>query len=125
MGRYYTGDIEGKFWFGVQDSTDAKFFGGEEIEPNFVEYYFSPDDLSSIVKGIKKCKEELGEFKAKIDQFFNSIKGGYTDEQLSGALKLSATETHQKLEWYARLELGEKIHKCVKENKSCSFQAEL
>ena len=32
MGRYYTGDIEGKFWFGVQDSDDACHFGGSEIE---------------------------------------------------------------------------------------------
>ena len=30
MGRYYHGDIEGKFWFGVQDSRDAEHFGGEE-----------------------------------------------------------------------------------------------
>ena len=27
MGRYYQGDIEGKFWFGIQSSTDANFFG--------------------------------------------------------------------------------------------------
>ena len=27
MGRYYNGDIEGKFWFGVQSSDDADFFG--------------------------------------------------------------------------------------------------
>lgn len=25
MGRYYNGDIEGKFWFGVQSSNDADF----------------------------------------------------------------------------------------------------
>jgi len=27
MGRYYTGDIEGKFWFGTQSSDDATHFG--------------------------------------------------------------------------------------------------
>ena len=27
MGRYYRGDIEGKFLFGVQESNDADFFG--------------------------------------------------------------------------------------------------
>jgi hypothetical protein len=27
MGRYYNGDIEGKFWVGIQPSTDADFFG--------------------------------------------------------------------------------------------------
>ena len=29
MGRYYHGDIEGKFWFAVQSSQDADFFGSE------------------------------------------------------------------------------------------------
>ena len=24
MGRFYNGDIEGKFWFGIQDSDDVK-----------------------------------------------------------------------------------------------------
>ena len=34
MGRYYSGDIEGKFWFAVQDSDDADHFGieGEVLE---------------------------------------------------------------------------------------------
>ena len=27
MGRYYTGDIEGKFWFGIQSSNSADRFG--------------------------------------------------------------------------------------------------
>jgi hypothetical protein len=34
MGRHYSGDIEGKFWFGVQSSDDASLFGGETSEPN-------------------------------------------------------------------------------------------
>ena len=29
MGRFYNGDIEGKFWFGVQESNDADHFGVE------------------------------------------------------------------------------------------------
>jgi hypothetical protein len=27
MGRYYSGDIQGKFWFAVQSSDDASAFG--------------------------------------------------------------------------------------------------
>ena len=30
MGRYYSGMIAGKFWFGVQSSNDAENFGGSE-----------------------------------------------------------------------------------------------
>ena len=56
MGRYYTGDIEGKFWFGVQDSTDADYFGVQG-EPRFYHYYFDTDDLPKIKEGIKKCKD--------------------------------------------------------------------
>lgn len=38
MGRYYDGDIEGKFWFGVQSSDDGEHFGSEECESNVIEY---------------------------------------------------------------------------------------
>jgi len=31
MGRYYTGDIGGKFWFGTQSSDDATHFGVDPI----------------------------------------------------------------------------------------------
>ena len=37
MGRYYEGDIEGKFWFGVQSSDDADFFGCEGRPPSVLE----------------------------------------------------------------------------------------
>ena len=33
MGRYYYGDIQGKFWFGVQSSDDASYFG---VEPEYL-----------------------------------------------------------------------------------------
>ena len=29
MGRYYSGSISGKFWFGIQNSTDARNIGGK------------------------------------------------------------------------------------------------
>ena len=53
MGRYYQGDIEGKFWFGVQDSEDADFFGCEG-EARFLTYSFSTEDLPNIEKGLVK-----------------------------------------------------------------------
>ena len=55
MGRYYNGDIKGKFWFGVQSSDDADFFGQQGQEPNHINYYFDEDDLSDVNKGIDKC----------------------------------------------------------------------
>jgi hypothetical protein len=44
MGRYYSGDIEGKFWFGVQSSMVASDrFGCHESEPDHVDYYVEED----------------------------------------------------------------------------------
>lgn len=123
MGRYYNGDIEGKFWFGVQSSDDADFFGVEGCEPNYLEYYFEKDDLSKINKGIKECLKKLGKYKKKIDEFFK-INDSYNDEMLSDYLKVEESKAKELLEWYARLELGLKIQKCVKETDSCQFEAE-
>jgi hypothetical protein len=123
MGRYYSGDIEGKFWFGIQSSDDASYFGGEEYEPNHISYYFSKSDLPEIENGIKNCKKELGIYRKKLDKFFEKANG-YTDKDLMYVLGISKSKYKELLEWYARLELGEKIYKKVKENGECSFDAE-
>lgn len=127
MGRYYNGDIEGKFWFGVQSSNDADFFGVNGYQPERLEYYFDTSNLQDIKEGITKCKKQLGSYEKKIDSFFK--KGGaghegYNDEIITKA-GLNAKEFNSKLEWYARLHLGKKILKAVKENGSCEFEAEL
>ena len=124
MGRYYSGDIEGKFWFGVQSSDDASFFGAEPTEPNYLEYYFTEDDLAEVKKGLKECKKELGKYKIELDQFFQR-ETGYTDEMMEEELKVNKNKAKELLTWYARLELGEKIAECIEESGQCSFEAEL
>jgi hypothetical protein len=137
MGRYYTGDIEGKFWFAVQSSDDASFFGGsdEEVyyqddngedypEPSELEYFFQSGDLEEIEHGIEECLSELGDNKEKLDAFFEKAMG-YNDTMVSESLKIDTKEVKPLLEWYARLELGIKIRDCVKEKGQCSFTAEL
>ena len=123
MGRYYTGDIEGKFWFGVQSSDDASFFGGEESEPNHINYYFDESHLPEIESGIKDCKRALGEHKKKLDKFFKEM-ASYNDEMIAKELKISSKKVREFLKWYARLKLGEKILKSVKEDGACEFEAE-
>lgn len=128
MGRYYSGDIEGKFWFGVQSSDDAGFFGGSESEPNYINYWFDKEDLTDIRLGVDKCNKALGEYKVKFDKFFNKGgKGyeGYNDEMMEKEFKIPNEKIRELLKWYARLDLGEKILNCVKENGSCEFEAEL
>ena len=55
MGRYYDGDIEGKFWFAVQSSDDGEHFGCTECGSNVIEYYLDRDTFNDV--GMKKIKE--------------------------------------------------------------------
>ena len=129
MGRYYHGDIEGKFMFGIQSSSDADFFGVEG-QASYLNYYYSKEDLPKVEEGIKECEGVLGEYLKHIDQFFKE-KDSYNNEQLSKYLteKLGKNVTEENtrfnLEWYARLELGREIRDCIKENDQCYFEAEL
>ena len=124
MGRYYNGDIEGKFMFAVQSSDDADFFGSEG-HSSYLNYHFDKDDhMTSIDKGIRGCKIKLGSWKKKLDTFFKK-NNGWNDKMLEDQINLSPEKSKEILGWYARLELGEKIKKCVEENGDCNFEAEL
>ena len=125
MGRYYNGDIEGKFWFGVQSSVDATFFGVEPYEPNYVNYYFEKDEHLDMVKnGIDECKEKLGKNKKILDTFFGK-NNGYNDEMIVEQTNIKKEEIDYLLKWYARLDLGNNIYECLKKNGECNFEAEL
>ena len=58
MGRYYEGDIDGKFWFAIQDSNDGEFFGAEEQDSNWIDYCVDRETFEE-KNGINKCKKEL------------------------------------------------------------------
>lgn len=124
MGRYFSGDIEGKFWFAVQASDAADRFGVTGETPNYLNYYFDLDNLPDIKKGIEEILKNLGDYKQKIDEFF-SKKSAYTDEELQKHLGVDEVKERYLLSEYADLHLGEKILKCVEENGSCEFEAEL
>ena len=131
MGRYYNGDIEGTFWFAVQSSDDADFFGASGTEPivdnpnQYLNYHFTKDEhLKDIKKGIKECEKELGTWREKLDKFFKD-NSGYNDKMLEDQLGLKKEKSKEFLEWYARLELGEQILDCVLKKGECSFESEL
>jgi hypothetical protein len=131
MGRYYQGDIEGKFWFGVQSSDDANNFGGSEIELQDdggevmeLEYFFNKEDLESINEGIQTCITDLGEFKPKLDEVF-SLSNSYNPDELARQIGVGQAKYRDLMESYARLHLGNKIKKCVEDNGECRFTAEL
>ena len=125
MGRYYNGDIEGKFWFAVQSSTDANFFGAEPYEPNYVNYCFEKDEHFKMVKhGIKECEDALGKNLKTLDKFF-SENNGYNDDMIVEQTDIKKDDISNLLKWYARLKLGIKIRDCLKKNGECNFEAEL
>jgi hypothetical protein len=119
MGRYYSGDIDGKFWFGVQSSNAADRFGQRGYEPNYIEYYYTDDDLDEVEAEIRRIENELGDKLEVLNKFF-SERYGYSDDDLSSI----GIDNHDISE-YADLGLGKQIRDCIKENGACSFTAEL
>jgi hypothetical protein len=119
MGRWYTGDIEGKFWFALQSSTAASRFGGEETEPSYINYYFDQIHLEDVNDEIKAIEDKLGDNLQKIKDFFEK-NNGYNDSILeeNGILEDDLSD-------YADLLLGIQIRDCIIKNGSCSFEAEL
>lgn len=124
MGRYYSGDIEGKFWFAVQNSDAANRFGKEGQVPNYLDYWFEEEDLEEVQKELKAIHEKFGITFAKLDKFFKE-NNSYNDTELEKYLGLSVQEVREVLSEYADYELGKKIEKCIIENGHCSFTAEL
>ena len=130
MGRYYQGDIEGKFWFGVQKSTDPEFFGMEEQERYSIDYFVDEDKLDEIKEALRLCLKKLRRDHAKLNKFF-STTNGYNDEMIIDWYKkqygqeIGKNEVSYKLEWLARYGLGKKIYRKVKEQGYCGIEAEL
>ena len=114
MGRYYSGDIEGKFMFAVQSSTAADRFG-QQGSPTYVNYYFDEEDTDFIELELNSLRKSY----EKAAAFFEN-RNGYRNEDL-----VKNSISSQELSDYADYVLGEKILNCIKENGSCSFDAEL
>ena len=118
MGRYYSGDIDGKFWFALQSSDCADRFGVSGYQPNVLNYYFSEEDLEGVEEEIANIEQSLGDKIKIIDDFFEK-NNGYNDEMLA-----EVGITTKELSEYADLGMGKEIRDCIKENGSCSFEAE-
>ena len=133
MGRYYNGDIEGKFWFAVQSSNAADRFGSEGYEPSYINYSFDKSHIPTINKELEFIEKQIP---IKIlDKFFNQVQS-YTNEKVADFCEsegfdmpidkdLKAKVVEDWLREYADYELGKKILKCVEENEYCEFEAEL
>jgi len=120
MGRYFHGDIEGKFWFAVQSSdAPSRFSKSAECEPSYIEYYFDDEHLKDVQKELRKIKKKIGDRMEKFDEFF-SREGGYNDEML----KEAGLPIHMVSD-YADYKLGKQIEECIIKTGQCSFNAEI
>lgn len=124
MGRYYTGDIDGKFWFGVQSSDAADRFGVKGYEPPYLEYYFTKDDLQAVQEELKNMESLYQDKFEKIKEYFKT-NNSYTDESMAKDLGWEEQQLRHYLSEYADYGLGKKIEACIIENGDCEFTAEL
>ena len=119
MGRYYSGDISGKFWFAVQSSDAADRFGVTGCEPQYLEYYFDNSNKEDVENELKAIENKLGNQMQMIDEFFNKCNG-YNDKMLE-----EAGINVNLLSDYADYYLGKQILNCLNEKGDCQFTAEL
>lgn len=123
MGRYYYGDIEGKFWFAIQSSGAADRFGyigRYHKKTNSVTYAFTK-------KHIKKVEQELKNMESKslrdlehVDKFFEH-KDCYSDKE---ALEEFGEDYKKILSESADYHLGKQILTCLLEKGVCIFEGE-
>ncbi len=109
MGRYYDGDIEGKFWFGLQSSTAPERFCATEVAEQVIEYYIDRDDLPEIKKEIENIENDPEV--QKIINLFKEVKEEDSKSFFSFSeenIKKHAL-TRKAMEDYADLLLGKKI----------------
>ena len=123
MGRDYFGDIEGRFWFAVQNSDAADRFGVTGVQPEELYYYFGKENLDDVKKELKVIKKQLGAYRTKMDKFFK-IRGFYSDKDLANYLGITEDKVKGLISAYADYELGMKIKECILENGYCEFTAE-
>ena len=114
MGRYYSGDIDGKFMFATQSSYAADRFGSIG-ETNYISYYFDEDHLGTIDKELNSLESSF----KKVEEFFKDRDSYSTEDQEKAGI------TSQEMSEYADYVLGLKIKECIIEQGDCSFEAEL
>jgi len=125
VGRYYSGDIEGKMWFAVQESNDADNFGVIGEPSNDLYYYFNKDNIRGINKELAKCREAIGTDSLEImDRYFKKHRTESHQALDDLVIKIGDTEYKKLKEYYARIELGEQILACIRDNDECNFSVE-
>ena len=115
MGRYYSGDINGKFWFGVQSSDAADRFGVTGTQPEVLQYYFDTGNIPDIEEELNLLKEQLFPYFDRLIADPDDIK--WVREESDSPDTIYSN--------FADYLLGKQILDCVKKQGYCEFEAEL
>lgn len=124
MGRYYSGSIEGKFWYGIQSSGAADRFGVTGVQPEELYYYFDIESLPGIYQELSNIATSLGSNLILLHKFFKDSTG-YIEEKVAEYLNVELDVVKSILKDYADFELGLKIAEAVQTTGHCEFTAEL
>jgi len=119
MGRYYSGDIDGKFMFAVQSSDAHERFGAVEQEPGYIDYCIRRESYDDIVKELQKI--DKGSIK-RVSKMFDENRC-YNDET-----QKKYNVSSKDLSEYADYRLGEQVKNYFDDNpdeEDCNFTAEL
>jgi len=124
MGRYYSGIIEGKFWFGLQSSRVGERFGAYEHDSNLILYQINDKQIA--IDEMKNIKEVLGKSLELFDKFFKEHVG-YNDEMLKEYFEKNNTKlTRELLSDYADYCFGRDVIRHFERTgaTTCWFEAE-
>jgi hypothetical protein len=114
MGRYYSGDIDGKFMFAVQPSNAGERFFARESEPEFVDYEVSRYDYLKIIEELEKIKSSGSV--DRVQDMFDKTDYGWNDT----IQKENGVSDHD-LSEYADYKLGMKIKVWFDENPEDNY----
>ena len=120
MGRYTSGDIDHKFWFGIQSSDAASKFGGE-MSQSYIQYAygdmedFNIETLDALIKTFNTDFDEKVDKTINPDWFYEWYNNKIKEQVVSD----SAAEL------IADVQLGITIYQCILEEGYCCFEAEL
>ncbi len=122
MGRYYNGDIEGKFWFAIQSSDAPERFGAFERDREYIDYIIDCESLPEIIEEIKSIESN-----PKV-QLLMKLCDEADTISITDAWKKENDISTEDLAEYADLTLGRKIRDFFESdplNDYCEIQADL
>lgn len=125
MGRYYYGDIEGKFMFAVQSSDAGCRFGAEEMERDTIDYYLNRDQYEGLSKELKSI-EDSGAVK-RVEHMWKELekegKVGYNEKDCE-RFGVSKTDISEYADWLLGTQMKDFFDEYPDED-SLTFNAEL